>query len=73
MIAVYINDANLDYEYAVKRFQDAADWAKQQCHSFIDFEIQDVSDVSLTMDQVAEYRFKDPKDAMWFELKWKSS
>lgn len=68
---VYLNDSGIDYDQAESYFVSAADWAKNQCCSFIGYHIQDVSDVSLVNDYVAEYKFKDPKDAIWFELKWK--
>lgn len=68
---VYLNDKNLDYFHAEEHFEIAANWAKKQCSSFIGFHVQDVSDVSYEYDFVAEYRFKDIKDAIWFELKWK--
>lgn len=70
MIVVYLNDSGLDYDLATERFDEAAAWATRQCQSFIDFHVQDVSDVSYIFDQVAEYRFRDSKDALLFELKW---
>ena len=69
---VYLNDSGIAYEQAELYFKSAAEWAKIQCQSFIGCHVQDVSDVSLTNDYIAEYRFKDTKDAVWFELKWKS-
>jgi hypothetical protein len=71
MKLVYLSDANIPYAEAEKHFDEAADWAKQQCISFISHRVQDVSDVSYYCDQIAEYRFSDPKDAIWFELRWK--
>lgn len=73
MIVVYLNDANMSYEDATEYFEEAGAWASRQCQTFIDFDVQDTSDVSYIYDQVAEYRFKDSKDALMFELKWKSS
>lgn len=70
---VYLNDAKVLYEDAVAYFTDADLWAKKQCQSYIGHHVQDVSDVSYVYDHVAEYRFKDPKDALMFELKWKST
>lgn len=72
MKTVYLNDSKISYEQAQIYFADANRWAKGQCQSYIGFHVQDVSDVSYVYDHVAEYRFKDPKDAMWFELKWKT-
>ena len=71
MKLVYLNDGKLNHETPVKHFHDAADWAKKNCKSFINYHIQDVSDVSVSYDQIAEYKFNDKKDAIWFELRWK--
>ncbi len=68
---VYLNDSGIAYEEAESYFKSAAEWAKIQCQSFIGYHVQDVSDVSLTNDFVASYSFKDPKDAVWFELKYR--
>lgn len=71
MKVVYLNDSNLDWDLATQYFEDAAKWAQDQCSSFSGHHVQDVSDVSYVYDQVAEYRFADSKDAVWFELKWR--
>jgi hypothetical protein len=71
MKVVYLNDEKLPYEEAQNYFDEAAAWASRQCPSYIDYDVQDVSDVTLVCDQVAQYRFKDPKDALLFELKWR--
>lgn len=71
MKLVYLNDSNLDYLDAREHFECAALWARNQCPSFISYSITDVSDTSYVYDQVAEYIFKDVKDAIWFELKWR--
>ena len=71
MITVYLNDTGIRYEDAPEHFRSAADWARQQCPSFVDYDMQDVSDVSLTNDYITTYLFKDKKDAEWFTLKWK--
>lgn len=73
MIVVYLNDTKIPYEESEKHFRDAADWAKQQCPTFVDHNVQDVSDVSITNDFIAQYRFKDSKDALLFQLKWRSN
>ena len=71
MKVVYLNDTNVPYEQANEYFAKAAIWASQQCPSFVDYHVQDVSDHSYINDFITEYQFKDPKDAVWFELKWK--
>lgn len=71
MKLVYLNDRNLDYLDAKEHFECAAIWARKQCSSFVGYNVQDVSDVSYIYDQIAEYKFTDAKDAIWFELKWR--
>ena len=73
MKVVYLNDTGIPYEQAEEYFAEAAAWASRQCSSFVDYYVQDVSDVSLINDFVTEYRFDDPKDAILFQLKWKTS
>ncbi len=73
MKVVYLNDKNIPYEQAHAHFKQAAEWARRQCSSFVDYHVQDVSDVSYVYANVAQYGFNDPKDALLFELKWKSS
>ena len=69
---VYLTDEKIPYDEGNAHFKSAADWAKRQCSSFVDYHVQDVSDVSYIYDRVAQYGFNDPKDALLFELKWKS-
>ena len=73
MKVVYLNDTGIAYEAAEEYFAEAAAWASQQCVSYIDYYVQDVSDFSYTNDFIAEYRFNDSKDAMLFQIKYKSS
>jgi hypothetical protein len=73
MKVVYLNDANIPYKQAEEYFAEAAAWASRQCLSFVDYHVQDVSDVSYIYDNVAQYQFKDSKDALMFELKYKES
>ena len=73
MKTIYLNDTNVPYEQAEEYFAEAAAWASRQCSSFVNYHVQDVSDVSLINDFIVEYRFGDPKDALLFELKCKSS
>lgn len=73
MKLVYLNDTGIPYQKAEEYFAEAAAWASRQCPSFIDYHVQDVSDVSFTNDFITSYQFKDPNDALLFELKWKSS
>jgi hypothetical protein len=73
MKVVYLNDIGIPYEQAEDYFAEAAAWASRRCPSFVDYHVQDVSDVSYTYDYVTEYQFKDPKDALLFELKFKNS
>ncbi len=72
MKVVYLNDTGIAYDEATTYFDEAAEWAKKQCPSFINYHVQDVSDASYTNDFITSYHFKDPKDALLFQLKWKS-
>jgi len=73
MKVVYLNDTGILYEQAEEHFAQAAAWASRQCSSYVDYYVQDVSDSSLINDFIAQYQFQDPKDAMMFELKWKTA
>jgi hypothetical protein len=73
VITVYLNDTGIAYEEAEEYFAEAAAWASQHCSSYIDYHVQDVSDFSYTNDYVTEYQFTDSKDAMLFQIKYKSS
>jgi hypothetical protein len=73
VIVVYLNDTDIPYEQAEEYFAEAAAWATRQCSSYVDYYVQDVTDVSLTNDFVTVYYFKDPNDALLFQLKWKTS
>jgi hypothetical protein len=70
MKLVYLTDSKIPYEEAEEYFQEAADWAKQNCKTFISHTVQDVSDFSHEYDHISEYRFNDIKDATWFKLRW---
>jgi hypothetical protein len=71
MKLVYLNDSNIPYESVENHFNEAASWAKEHCKSYIGYHVQDVSDVSGEYDHIAEYRFSDSKEAVWFELKYR--
>ena len=72
MKVVYLTDTGIPYEQAEDFFAEAAAWASRQCSSFVDYYVQDVSDASYSNDFITAYYFKDPKDAAWFQLKWKT-
>ena len=46
MKLVYLNDAGIPYDKAEDHFAEAAAWASRQCNSYVDYHVQDVSDVS---------------------------
>ena len=71
IVTVYLDDRNQDYDRAYDRFIDAGLWAQDNCPSFVTYSIVDVSDHTLYFDQVAEYVFRDERDAVAFALKWK--
>ncbi len=72
IIKVYLTDEHHNFDYNRSRlyFIDASIWAAKNCSSFKNFDIQDVSDHSLIYDQIAEYEFTDPRDVLWFKLRW---
>ncbi len=72
IIKVYLTDERHDFDYNRSRlyFIDASIWAVKHCPSFKNFDMQDVSDHSLIYDQIAEYEFTDPRDVLWFKLRW---
>jgi hypothetical protein len=70
MKVVYLNDSKTSYQDADVYFDQAAQWAREFCKSFVNHHVQDVSDVSLQWDYIAEYQFRDSRDAVIFELKW---
>ena len=53
-------------------YKDAAEWAEIYCKSFIRHKVIDVSDFSYTHSEIAEYEFRDEKDAQWFRLRWET-
>jgi len=71
MITIMLNDEQMDYDEAYSHFRSAGVWARKNCKSFIDHEILDVSDFSPTHDVLAQYKFKDEKDATMFFLRWR--
>lgn len=70
---IYLNDSKLDYDQAEQYFADADQWAKNQCASYLGFDVQDVSDVSYVYDQVAVYVFGSQEDLFMFKLKYGGS
>lgn len=70
MNVVYLTDERIPFDTAEEHFAEAAAWASRQCLSYVDYNVQDVSDVSYNYDYVARYTFNNPKDAMLFQLKW---
>lgn len=72
MTFVYLNDSGIAFEQAEEHFAEAAAWASRQCASYIDYYVQDVADVSYDHNFIGEYRFTNAKDALMFELKWKT-
>ena len=71
MFRILVNDSksqgyDLNYSFFLERHK----WAGENCQSYDGYEVTDVSDVSLQWDEVAEYRFKDEREANWFKLRW---
>ena len=67
---VWLDDKGLTYDQAEVFFLQAEHWASTQCESFDQVIYTDMSDLSHGIDQLAEFQFKDEKDALMFRLKW---
>jgi hypothetical protein len=73
MIRVILNDSGQEYIVAERHFQSAGRWARENCRSFQEYRVVDVSDASNIYDLLATYQFDDEADAVMFELKWRQS
>jgi len=71
MITITLNDEQMDYDEAYRHFRSAGECARKNCQSFVDHEILVVADFSFTHDVLAQYQFKDEKDATIFLLRWR--
>lgn len=69
MYSVYVNDSNPNYDGAVF-FKSVADWSSENCKSFINYTVVDVSDVSTQYDYIAQYFFRRKNDMIAFRLRW---
>jgi hypothetical protein len=65
MFEVYLSDEHH------KIFSKADVWAKENCVSYRGVSITDVSDFSLTADEIASYKFDRSTDAAFFTMMWK--
>ena len=65
--SVYVT--NRDYD----NFTELADWAAQCCSSYRGVRVQDVRDILLDCDELAEYFFATSTDAACFMLRWEHS
>jgi hypothetical protein len=71
IIQVLLTDHGMmNYDQARLHFIDASIWALNNCKSFQGYEIVETADVSYEWDQIAEYRFTDPRDVTLFKLRW---
>ena len=71
MVEVLVSDENSGgYEYNKEYFATIDQWARERCNSYIGYQVQDVSDVSLYWDEIAVYRFTSDIDVVLFKLKW---
>lgn len=69
---VHISDEESNgYDYNEAYFSEIDSWAQEHCASYIGFTVVDVQDVSGSMwDEIAEYEFREERDALVFTLKW---
>lgn len=66
MIEVYLNDADC------KNFAEPDAWARECCESYRGVTVTDVSDLSVSFDEVAAYSFDNSVHAALFTLTWKA-
>lgn len=71
MFSVLVNDSGAGgYDNNAAYFAEISVWASTHCASYVDYHVQDVSDVSYQFDEIAEYRFEDEQDVFMFKLKY---
>ena len=70
MTTVVLNDTGMPLGTAARYFRSAAAWAEENCESFDTYDVQDVSDFSVTNDLLCSYHFDDDRDAVVFRLRW---
>lgn len=70
MFEVYLNDAQLSWDESEVYFHNANVWALENCESYVNYNVQDVSDVSYVYDNIGLYLFREERDVMIFKLKW---
>jgi hypothetical protein len=70
-LTVIVNDEKSGgYEFNEDYFATIDAWARAHCTSYQGYHVQDVQDVSLQWDDLAQYRFGDEQDLVIFRLKW---
>jgi hypothetical protein len=69
MYSVYVNNSNPNCDDA-DFFRVVADWSGENCKSFIEYNVVDVTDVSTQYDYVGQYFFKHKNDMIAFRLRW---
>lgn len=69
MIKVCIG-SDENWDDARDEFSDMQYWAQKNCKSFVAMRLEDVSDISIRYDLVAEFSFRDDRDATLFRIKW---
>jgi hypothetical protein len=71
MISVLVTDSgSANYEHNAEYFGAINEWAAEHCESYRGYHVQDVADVSLVWDEIAEYLFESEVDEVLFRLKW---
>jgi hypothetical protein len=68
--SVYLNDSNIESDVE-NYFAEVAEWSKVNCNSYVNYDVVDVSDVSIQYDYIAQYYFRNKRDLVAFKLTWK--
>lgn len=59
------------YDNNRKFFNERHHWAINNCKSYKGMDVEDVTEVSMCFDEVAEYSFDLEQDKLLFVLRWK--
>lgn len=71
LYTVNLTDSDIHFNDSEKYFCEVAAWAKENCQSFHNYDVYDVSDTSTQCDYIAQYRFQNEYDLTAFKLRWK--
>ena len=71
LYTVNLTDSGIYFNDCEEYFRNIAAWSRENCQSFYDYDVYDVSDTSTQYDYIAQYRFQNEYDQIAFKLRWK--